>query len=83
MCYTPTHIVYDLQAVGPDGEKQYFRKPWMMTLVMFVGMTFCLPLAKAKEAAARRAAKQRNALDQPLLGDPAEVGSCEYTCVHV
>lgn len=63
--HTARRLVYDLEAVGPDGKPQYFRKPWMMTLVMFVGMSFCLPMAKAREAAARRAAAQ--GINQPLL----------------
>lgn len=37
--------VYDLDGVGRDGEVKHFEKPWAMTTVMFLGMTFCLPLA--------------------------------------
>ena len=60
--------VYELQ--GPslrDGKPELFRKPWAMTTVMFVGMSFCLPLAhfqewKAnKERAADAAKRQQQA----------------------
>lgn len=37
--------VYELQGTGADGSTKYFHKPWAMTTVMFMGMTFCLPLA--------------------------------------
>jgi len=38
-------IVYDLDGIGRDGVLKNFEKPWAMTTVMFLGMTFCLPLA--------------------------------------
>eukprot|EP01025_Chloroclados_australasicus_P033081 TRINITY_DN3360_c0_g3_i2.p1 TRINITY_DN3360_c0_g3~~TRINITY_DN3360_c0_g3_i2.p1 ORF type:complete len:541 (+),score=49.39 TRINITY_DN3360_c0_g3_i2:204-1625(+) len=38
-------IVYELQGEGISGEQKYFRKPWAMTTIMFIGMTLCLPLA--------------------------------------
>lgn len=55
-----------------------------MTLVMFVGMTCCLPMAKAKEAAARRA-QRSGGLDTPLLGAQEEVcvaSVCVHTSIH-
>lgn len=31
-------VVYELQSVGADGQtKKYFRKPWAMTAIMFIG----------------------------------------------
>ena len=85
--HTHTHtnheLVYELQ--GPslqDGKLELFRKPWAMTTVMFVGMSFCLPLAhfqewKAKkraDAAKRQQQQQQQsdaALRSPLL-DPVD-----------
>lgn len=60
-------LVYELQ--GPslrDGKPELFRKPWAMTTVMFVGMSFCLPLAhfqewKAKKKAGAAKRQQRQA----------------------
>eukprot|EP00892_Ulva_mutabilis_P009770 jgi/Ulvmu1/7165/UM034_0073.1 len=61
-------IVYELQGIGLDGELHYFRKPWFMTTLMFVGMSLCLPLAYLEE----RVAAQSNGngvADEPLLTD--------------
>lgn len=52
-------IVYEIQSTGSDGTVKYFRKPWAMTSVMFLGMSFCLPLAYYEEAQRKR--KQRAA----------------------
>jgi drug/metabolite transporter (DMT)-like permease len=38
-------IIYELQAPGRDGHDKPFHKPWACTTMMFVGMTFCLPLS--------------------------------------
>lgn len=38
-------IIYELQAPGNDGVVKPFHKPWACTTMMFVGMTFCLPLS--------------------------------------
>lgn len=57
--------MYELQ--GPslrDGKPELFRKPWAMTTVMFVGMSFCLPLAHFQEWKAKKqagAAKRQQA----------------------
>lgn len=29
--------MYELKSVGKDGEEKYFRKPWAMTTLMFLG----------------------------------------------
>lgn len=64
-------IVYELKSVGKDGEEKYFRKPWAMTSVMFLGMTLCLPLAYYQERKERR----RVAEQEPLLApDPSGEG---------
>lgn len=71
--HTQTKTVYDTLAEQPDGSEDYFRRPWMMTLVMFVGMSFCLPLAYASEARAKRQAQKQRAaeagVEQRLLGE--------------
>lgn len=49
-------IVYDLDGTGRVGETKNFEKPWAMATVMFIGMSFCLPLAyyiESKEAKSR------------------------------
>lgn len=30
-------VVYELQSTGADGQTKYFRKPWAMTAIMFIG----------------------------------------------
>lgn len=53
-------------------------QPWAMTTVMFVGMSFCLPLAFWFEARDRRAAKAAAAAagtaTEPLLADGVRRG---------
>ncbi|GFR52029.1 hypothetical protein Agub_g14418 [Astrephomene gubernaculifera] len=56
-------IVYELKSVGKDGEEKYFRKPWAMTSIMFLGMSMCLPLAYYQE----RRTKKRSPAEDPLL----------------
>lgn len=60
-------MVYQIkgQGLATDGKarKHYFRKPWAMTTVMFIGMTFCLPLHKAE----KRKRKALEAESRPLL----------------
>lgn len=46
--------VYELQGDGRAGDLKFFRKPWAMTTVMFLGMTFCLPLAFFEEYLAKK-----------------------------
>lgn len=61
-------IVYELKSVGSDGTEKYFHKPWAMTAVMFIGMTFCLPLAYIKRGEKREGGDA----EEPLLGGQAE-----------
>ncbi|GLC68100.1 hypothetical protein PLESTF_000646000 [Pleodorina starrii] len=56
-------IVYELKSTGKNGEEKYFRKPWAMTSLMFLGMSLCLPLAYYQE----RRAKKRSEAEDPLL----------------
>lgn len=64
-------IVYELQSQGLDGDMKYFRKPWAMTLLMFAGMSFCLPIAYFMD----RKSKESGQLAQPLLGEPPRTHS--------
>jgi Gpi18-like mannosyltransferase len=66
--------VYELQGEGRDGKQHFFTKPWAMTTVMFLGMSFCLPFAYWEEYKAKQAAKKQlqefangNAVEEPLL----------------
>lgn len=58
---TNKKTVYELQ--GPSLEDRdhlkLFRKPWAMTTVMFVGMSFCLPLAHLHEWRAHSEARRQ------------------------
>ncbi|KAL4517050.1 hypothetical protein Ndes2437B_g06667 [Nannochloris sp. 'desiccata'] len=65
-----------------DGKIKNFEKPWAMTTVMFMGMTFCLPIAyiveyRNKQAALEASTQSANSpsadgagdnLSAPLLG---------------
>lgn len=51
-------IVYELQGPDKDGHMQYFTKPWAMTTVMFLGMSFCLPWAYWEEYKHKKQAKE-------------------------
>lgn len=67
--------VYELQGEGLDGETRYFRKPWFMTMLMFMGMSLCLPLAYLEERAEASAppADAAAGASEPLLEDgPAQ-----------
>ncbi|KAG2447436.1 hypothetical protein HYH02_007761 [Chlamydomonas schloesseri] len=66
-------IVYELKSVGKDGEEKYFRKPWAMTTLMFLGMSFCLPLAYYQERQARKA-RRASGMEDPLLETASESG---------
>ncbi|GBF91089.1 hypothetical protein Rsub_04758 [Raphidocelis subcapitata] len=63
-------VVYELESVGLDGKVKLFQKPWAMTLTMFIGMTFCLPVAYYREHLQRKE-REDKALEEPLLGDAA------------
>lgn len=65
---------YELEGEGLDGHQKFFRKPWAMATIMFLGMSFCLPFAYIEEARARRKQRttadlERDAAAAPLLGD--------------
>ena len=36
--------VYELDGPDRSGVTKLFRKPWMMTTIMFIGMSFCIPI---------------------------------------
>lgn len=66
------HIaVYELQGPGKDGQDKFFTKPWAMTTIMFLGMSFCLPWAYWEEykhkQQAQRALENANGHAEPLL----------------
>lgn len=58
--------VYEVQSEGLDGEVKFFRKPWAMTTIMFMGMSLCLPLAFLEERQ-KAAAAAEEAAREPLL----------------
>jgi hypothetical protein len=63
--------VYELKGEGLDGETRYFRKPWFMTMLMFMGMSLCLPLAYLEERASANSAlpEASGNATEPLLTD--------------
>ena len=54
--------VYELEGPDLEGKNKLFRKPWAMTLNMFIGMSFCIPLAYLEERRNRQ---------KPSAGDPS------------
>ncbi|KAI3438585.1 hypothetical protein D9Q98_001009 [Chlorella vulgaris] len=66
-------IVYELEGQGRDGNLKHFEKPWAMTTVMFLGMSFCLPLAffleRRKGQRPHKAAGADGGAAEPLLSD--------------
>ncbi len=46
--------VFQLQGVGRNDDTHYFRKPWLSTALMFVGMAFCLPITWMANAYKKR-----------------------------
>ena len=68
-CLLPA--VYELQGPGKDGHEKLFTKPWAMTTIMFLGMSFCLPWAYWEESKHKRQAQQAlsnaNGSAEPLL----------------
>ena len=54
--------VYELEGPDLEGKDKLFRKPWAMTLNMFIGMSFCIPLAYLEERRNRQ---------KPAAGDPS------------
>lgn len=68
--------VYELDGPDRSGNNKLFRKPWMMTTIMFIGMSFCIPIGCADAYWQRR--KQRKEDDgahAPLLN-----GTLEEVC---
>ncbi|GAB4819565.1 hypothetical protein N2152v2_006611 [Parachlorella kessleri] len=70
--------VYELDSEGRSGQHKLFEKPWAMTTVMFLGMTFCLPLAylaeyrsKQRSVAGTADAAAADSVTEPLLGGTA------------
>ena len=49
--------MYELQGPDKHGHMHYFTKPWAMTTVMFLGMSFCLPWAYWEEYQNNKRAK--------------------------
>lgn len=74
--------VYELDGPDLDGKTKLFRKPWAMTANMFIGMSFCIPLAYLEERRARKqAATEFNSdASAPLLNGGYKVSqSSAYT----
>lgn len=62
-------LVYELKGEGLDGHEKYFRKPWAMTTIMFMGMSMCLPMAYWEDyTAARKRRQARAESSEALLG---------------
>jgi hypothetical protein len=69
-----SRAVYELDGVSLDGHRHFFRKPWFMTTIMFVGMSFCLPLAYLEERSKnKREAAAAADGTEPLLTNGQEV----------
>lgn len=74
-----------MQSTGSDGHERYFRKPWFMTTIMFVGMSFCLPLAYLEERSKKsQPAEPASDGSEPLLpGGQRHNGEVHApTCLH-
>jgi hypothetical protein len=64
------NAVYQLQGESAEGDIRYFRKPWLTTSLMFVAMSFCLPIAWMVDWYKRKKHPVQHTLDeghQPLL----------------
>lgn len=79
--------VYELEGQGRDGNLKHFEKPWAMTTVMFLGMSFCLPLAffleRRKGQRPHKAAGADGGAAEPLLSDEVRWNRCKHTLVQV
>lgn len=65
--------VYELDGPDRSGVNKLFRKPWAMTTIMFIGMSFCIPIGYIDDFWQRR--KQRREDDgahAPLLNGTLE-----------
>ncbi|CAL5222410.1 g4769 [Coccomyxa viridis] len=66
-------IVYELDGPDRSGVNKLFRKPWMMTTIMFIGMSFCIPIAYAEAFWQRRKQRKENdGAHAPLLNGTTE-----------
>ena len=66
---------------------QYFTKPWAMTTVMFLGMSFCLPWAYWEEHKHKKQAKEAlqaasNGAREPLLYGESLVSKHSLILMH-
>mmetsp|Transcript_1788 Transcript_1788/g.5204 ORF Transcript_1788/g.5204 Transcript_1788/m.5204 type:complete len:487 (-) Transcript_1788:640-2100(-) len=68
-------IIYELHAPGRDGHMKPFHKPWACTTMMFVGMTFCLPLSWAIDFFQRRKAARKAKHATPQLSDASDASA--------
>ena len=67
------YAVYELDGPDRSGVNKLFRKPWMMTTIMFIGMSFCIPIAYAEAFWQRRKQRKENdGAHAPLLNGTTE-----------
>lgn len=66
--------VYELQGPDKQGNMKFFTKPWAMTTVMFLGMSFCLPWAYWQEHKHKRQAQEALTSGNGSVGDPLLYG---------
>ena len=65
--------VYELDGPDRSGVTKLFRKPWMMTTIMFIGMSFCIPIGYIEEFWQRRKQlKENDGAHAPLLNGTME-----------
>ncbi|CAK0787430.1 hypothetical protein CVIRNUC_010650 [Coccomyxa viridis] len=70
-------IVYELDGPDRSGVTKLFRKPWMMTTIMFIGMSFCIPIGYIEEFWQRRKQlKENDGAHAPLLNGTMEEEKC-------
>lgn len=75
--------VYELQGPDRQGNMKFFTKPWAMTTVMFLGMSFCLPWAyweehKHKKQAQEAVLSGNGGVTDPLLYGDSLVGTADF-----
>lgn len=80
--------MYELQGPDKNGHMQYFTKPWAMTTVMFLGMSFCLPWAYWEEYKHKKQAKEalqaaNGHITEPLLYGESLVSSTHFHMMAV
>ncbi|KAL3147971.1 hypothetical protein ABBQ38_014266 [Trebouxia sp. C0009 RCD-2024] len=67
-------IVYELQGPDRQGNMKFFTKPWAMTTVMFLGMSFCLPWAYWEEHKHKKQAREALSSGNGGVTDPLLYG---------